>query len=38
MLFRFYLHLGNGRVIDIRSFRVVKSKASAARSELKKLN
>lgn len=37
MFFRFYLHFGNGRVIDIKSFRVVESTASTRINQLEKL-
>ncbi len=37
MFFRIYLHLGNGRVIDIKSFRVVESTVSTSSSQLKEL-
>lgn len=38
MFFRFYLHFGNGRVIDIKSFRVVESTVSTSSNYVEQLN
>ncbi len=38
MFFRFYLHFGSGRVIDIKSFRVVGSPVTTNSNEVDKLN
>lgn len=38
MFFRFYLHFGNGRVIDTKSFRVVEPTESKPSNQLEKLN
>lgn len=32
MTFRLYMHLGNGRIIDIKSFRVAEPMASTVKS------